>query len=88
MQGNALIAAKRSEYDVGFTEPYFLGRELSATVDVFHTRQNASQNLVFDSVSTGGYFGFGYRLTDNLSHGIRYTLRRDTISNVQPGASR
>jgi outer membrane protein insertion porin family len=88
VQGNALIAAKRSEYDVGFTEPYFLGRELSATADVFHTTQTATQNLVFDSQSTGGYVGLGYRLTDNLTHGIKYTLRQDTISNVQPGASR
>jgi outer membrane protein insertion porin family len=88
VQANALIAAKRSEYDVGFTEPYFLNRELAATVDVFHTTQQAAQNLVFDSQSTGGYVGLGYHLTDNLTHGVRYTLRRDTISNVQPGASR
>jgi outer membrane protein insertion porin family len=88
VSGNALVAAKRSEYDIGFTEPYFLGRELSATADVFHTTQSATDNLVFDSQSTGGYVGFGYHLTENLTHTIKYTLRQDTISNVQDGASR
>ena len=79
------VAARRQNFDVGFTEPYFLEKELSAGVDGFHT---ASTNVSeFESISTGGRLRLGYVLAENLRQRVRYTLRRDEVADVENDAS-
>ncbi len=86
LRASITIAAERQNFDLGFTEPYFLDKELSFGLDGFHT---ASSNVSeFEAISTGAGIRLGYRLTDNWSHRVRYTLRRDEITNVESDASK
>ena len=79
------LAAKSQNFDIGFTEPYFLDKHLSFGLDGFHT---ASSNVgEFESISTGTGVRLGYGLAENWRQRIRYTFRRDEITDVENEAS-
>ncbi|WP_156995386.1 BamA/TamA family outer membrane protein, partial [Elstera litoralis] len=42
----------------------------------------------YDWRSTGGAFGFGWQLNDDWSESVKYTLRSDSISDIENDASR
>ncbi len=82
------LAADRSQIDVGFTEPYFLGRDVSAGFDVFHTTQDLRQESSFDRETTGGRLRFGYALTENLRQDVYYSYQQTEVADVDSNASR
>lgn len=82
------VSQKSSDYDLSFTEPYFLGRRLSAGIDLFRTEQDYQDEGSYDTTSTGGRLRLGWNYTDDLSQYFRYTLREDEIDNVDSGASK
>lgn len=85
LRASITIAANNQNFDVGFTEPYFLDKELSFGVDGFHT---ASSNVSeFESITTGARLRLGYVLAEDLRQSVRYTFKRDEITNVDNGAS-
>ena len=84
----AMIAAERQQIDLGFTEPYFLGRDLAAGFDVFRIQQDLRQESSFDRETNGFTLRMNYSLSERLRHSVNYTLRENTVSNVQPFASR
>lgn len=84
---DAGVSQRASEYNLSFTEPYFMGRRLSAGVDLFRTEEDYQDEGSYDNESTGGRVRFGWNYTDDLSQYARYTLREDKISNVDRDAS-
>lgn len=83
-----MIAQRRQEVQLSYTEPFFLNREISAGFDLFKTEQNLTQESSYDSASTGGALRMSYALSEHLTHGVSYTLREDSVMDVQPYASR
>ncbi len=81
------ISQRAQEYDVSFTEPYFLGRRLRAGFDIFRTEEDYQDEGSYDSETTGGRLRLGWNYTDDLAQQIRYTLRQDKIDNVDSTAS-
>lgn len=81
------VSQRAQDYNINFTEPYFLGRRLSAGVDLFHTSEDYQDEGSYDSASTGGRLRLGWNYTDDLSQYVRYTLRQDKIENVDKNAS-
>jgi outer membrane protein insertion porin family len=84
---HTIFAARRKEYNIGFTEPYFLGRELEAGFDLYRTVQNYSTRSNFDRTADGITLRTGYSMSENLKHQIRYGLEKNQISNVASDAS-
>ncbi|MDX9689526.1 MAG: outer membrane protein assembly factor BamA [Proteobacteria bacterium] len=84
----ATISGVTKQFDFGFTEPYFLDRDLSAGFDIFHTRSDEQDQSAYDEVNTGFALRMGYPLSEYLRQSLSYTLRNDKISNVDPSASR
>ena len=82
------LAAERSQIDIGFTEPYFLGRDVSAGFDVFRTTQDLRQESSFDRQTTGGRLRFGYALTENLRQDVYYSYQQTEVTDVDNNASR
>jgi outer membrane protein insertion porin family len=87
LRARAQIGGKREQYDFGFTEPYFLDRELEAGFDLYKMVQDYQDNSSFDRETTGGSLRIGYNLSEHLKHQIRYSLQRSEISNVDADAS-
>lgn len=81
------VSQRAQDYNINFTEPYFLGRRLSAGIDLFHTSEDYQDEGSYDSTSTGGRLRLGWKYTDDLSQYVRYTLRRDKIEDVADDAS-
>lgn len=75
----ASFSSRRKQIDLGFTEPYFLGRELAAGVDLFRTEFDSFQESSFQTTSTGGALRSGFRLDEFIQLGLRYTIRRDVV---------
>lgn len=71
------VSQRTSDYNISFTEPYFLGRRLSAGADLFRTEQDYQDEGSYDSETTGGRIRLGWNYTDDLSQYARYTLRQD-----------
>jgi outer membrane protein insertion porin family len=81
------LSAVRQQYDVSFTEPYFLDRNIAAGIDLFHIQRNLITYSDYEFASTGFRPRMGYQLTEHLRQTLSYTLRDDSVYNVQPGAS-
>lgn len=84
---NVGLSQRTKEYDISFTEPYFLNRRLSAGLDLFMTDENYEDESSYDTLTIGGRTRFGWHYTDDLAHYARYTLSNTDIKNVKDSAS-
>ncbi|MCB1562334.1 MAG: outer membrane protein assembly factor BamA [Alphaproteobacteria bacterium] len=84
----ATIAGERTEFDLSFTEPYFLDRDVSAGFDLFHITRDLQDESSFDQKRTGGAVRVGYPLSKRWRQTLRYSAERNEITDVQSGASR
>ena len=84
---NVALAQKKTEYDISFTEPYFLGRDLVAGIDLFNITQDLQEYSSYDQDSIGGALRLGWSFNEELRENMKYTLRRDKIRNVKSSAS-
>ncbi len=85
---SSTIAGERTEFNFSFTEPYFLDRDFSAGVDLFHITRDLQDESSFDQRRTGGGLRFGYPLSDKWRQVLRYRLERNDITDVSASASR
>jgi outer membrane protein insertion porin family len=58
------LSFKRQSVDFSFTEPYFLGRNMSAGVDAFATRTDQLTESSFTTQQTGGRLRLGFPLSE------------------------
>lgn len=84
---SATVASKKSEFDFSFTEPYFLKRDLSAGIDLFHVTRDLQSQSSYDSERSGGGLRLGYPLSERWRQNLNYRYENNNISNVQPTAS-
>ena len=81
-------ASRRKQIELGFTEPYFLNRELAAGFDLYRTRLDFIRESSYNIDTSGINLRMGYTIKEELKHSIVYSFRQNDISDVQPGASR
>ncbi len=81
-------SVKSQQIDLGFTEPYFLGKPLSAGVDLFSVGRDRQSESSYDESELGFRLRSGYNITEDLSQGWRYTLKQQEIKDVGASASR
>lgn len=78
---------KRYAADFSFTEPYFMGRNMSAGFDLFHTETDLRDESSFSFRRTGGQIRFGIPINDDISMQVRYVLAQEEIFDVEANAS-
>ncbi len=61
-------------YDFSFTEPYFLGRRLSAGFDIYRRESGTSTSAAYTTVSHGGGLRVVAPITNDVSLGFDYSL--------------
>jgi len=81
------VAGERTEFDLSFTEPYFLQRDLAAGIDVFHVTRDFQDESSFDQRRTGGGLRLGYPLSEHWRQTLRYRFERNEITDVSSDAS-
>ena len=83
----ATISGRTRQIDTSFTEPYFMDRDLSAGVDLYHTQTDNQDLSSYDASSTGYNLRMGYPLSQELRQKLNYSFHDDNISNVPSDAS-
>ena len=82
-----LLGTTTQEAQVGFTEPYFLDRNMSAGIDVSQITREKVSSIRFEEKITGITLRTGFNYNERLSHGFNYKIAEDEISNVNPTSS-
>jgi len=81
----ATIGLERKDYQISFTEPWFLNRKLALGVDLFHSELNYYSDL-YDFTQTGVRLSLTKALPFNLIGSVSYTLENIILDNVSPDA--
>jgi outer membrane protein insertion porin family len=72
--------------NLGFTEPYFLDKQILFGGDLFRRDYNSynyigtTRNTTYTQLSTGGDLRLGFPITEYASFGTRYSLVQDKVS--------
>lgn len=85
---SASLSQKRTQFDFGFTEPYFMGRNVAAGIDVFNIDRDYQDEAQYDLRRLGFALRAAFDLSEYTRMSTRYTLRQDEITNVGTLASR
>ena len=81
------LGTEVQEFQLGFTEPYFLDRNLSAGFDIFQTFRRKRDSINFEEQNTGIRLNSGFEYDENLRQGLSYNLRSTKITDVDADAS-
>ena len=81
-------AQSRNSLDMSLTEPRFMGKNLSLGGDLFRTTSDKQTYSSYDSSQTGGRLRVGYRLNEYWTQQASYQFSRETVENIDEGASR
>lgn len=87
LRTNFTLAARRKAAELGFTEPYFLDRELAAGFDIYRTFEDFSRQSSFVSDVQGLNLRMSYSLKERLQHSLYYTIHENTLSEIPTTAS-
>ena len=82
-----ILASRRSEIDLQLTEPFFLNREITAGLDLFHVTEDLQDFSSFDKNRSGLRARMGYPITETVSQSWAYELRQEKIQDVATSAS-
>lgn len=83
----------RQSYEFAFTEPYFMGRRISMSLDAYRKVYDNTSTRIYDEETTGGGFAFGLPLRDDeLRLNLFYKIYQTEIvipagSTVSPAIS-
>jgi len=81
----ALVSAgyRRKQVDLSFTEPRFMGRDLSAGIDLYGVQYDLSDYQAFDTTTFGMTLRTNFPLSLNARGSLRYVVRQDEIKIVE-----
>ena len=68
-------------YDISFTEPYFLGRRMPIGFDAYLRTTNPFRGRPFSNRSIGGQVRLGLPVTEELTAQVNYKINQDTVTN-------
>ncbi len=83
---NGTFSEKQSKFQFSFTEPYFLGHELSAGYDLDYTYYRYTDDYGYDMQSYGGALRLGWSYSEKLRHTVRFEGHQQEIINVSSSA--
>lgn len=87
LSAKILFGSTTQDFDLSFTEPYFLDRNLAAGFDIFRTVREDIDTINFDRREVGFRLRTGYSYSERLRQRLNYTLRTIKISDVDDDAS-
>ncbi len=76
-----------AQFDISFTEPRFLDRNISAGFDLFHKETDYTDEAGYMNRKTGGGPRVGFALAEYVWLNTSYTFTRDETYELQEGVS-
>ncbi|MEM7444572.1 MAG: outer membrane protein assembly factor BamA [Pseudomonadota bacterium] len=77
----ASISQNTTEFDLSFTEPYFLDRDLAAGIDLFSITTDREDTGSFNEFTAGFGLRLGYALGPDLRQILNYRLEYEEITD-------
>ena len=87
LKASLRISQRTQQFDLGFTEPYFLDRNIAAGVDAFNVRSSLDDESSFREDKVGGRLRASYEFNEEWSHAVRWTGQYVDITDVDDDAS-
>ncbi|NBX86845.1 MAG: outer membrane protein assembly factor BamA [Proteobacteria bacterium] len=81
------LSDRQQNFNLGFTEPFFMGQELAAGFDAFNTKTDFQSESSYDTALSGGALRLGILLNEFTKNDIRLGYKSTEIENVGSGAS-
>lgn len=81
------LSSTRSLADVSFTEPFFLGRDIAAGFDLYHTEVDNQSSSSYDTRNTGFRPRLSFPVGRYATFSPRYQISRDELRKVPDDAS-
>lgn len=81
------IAAEKTRFDISFTEPYFLDRELAAGFDLYKISEDLQDTSSYDISRIGAVLRASYPFSDYMTQSWSYKIDQTNVENVQSDAS-
>ena len=82
-----ILSQRTQNFDLGFTEPYFLDKDISAGIDLFKSERDNTDESSFTSKRLGVGLRLGYEINEQWNQSLRYLVRRDQITEVASDGS-
>lgn len=70
------LSANTDEYDISFTEPYFMGENISAGFDLFSIQSDQTDMSAYWKDTKGASFSLGFSLAPKLRDSLTYSLAK------------
>ncbi len=87
LRASAQASSLTQQYQLSFSEPYFMNRQLAAGFDLFQIRNDYTDFASFNTEQTGFTLSVGAPLSEYSGGRLRYSLRQDKISGAPINAS-
>lgn len=84
---DVMWSQRETQYQINLSDPYFMDQNVSAGISLFHTTEDNEDYSSYKSRSTGGVLSFGWHYNDYLGQVVRYTLKRDKVTDIKEDAS-
>lgn len=88
---SAQVSQRSMDFNLGLSDPYFMGKPLTAGIDAFHSSRKYNtkkqDSTGYQQTKTGFSPSIGYDLTEYLGQSWSYTIRRDLINDIRKKAS-
>jgi len=84
MSATADLGSRTQNFNVSLTDPYFLDKDMQASVNVNKTQTKINQvaTALYTQNNVGGGLGLSFFLSEHVSNAIAYQYSRTNISNL------
>jgi outer membrane protein insertion porin family len=74
----------KQNYNLSFTDPYFMGTRVSAGFDAYHSTSDSTTSQPYALDTTGGGIRLGFPIAEELKAQLNYKISSSTISGADP----
>ncbi|MDQ6991587.1 MAG: outer membrane protein assembly factor BamA [Mariprofundaceae bacterium] len=84
LSATADVGSRTQNFNVSLSDPYFLDRDIQASVNVNKTQTKLTQiqRTTYTQNNVGGGFGLTFALSEHVSNSINYQYSNTNISNL------
>lgn len=81
------LSQRQQNFNLSFTEPYFMGQPLAVGADAFNTRTDYQDESGYDTAVNGAAFRMGFPLNEFTRNDIRLGFKQTKIEGVGSNAN-
>ena len=81
------LSSKRKDFNLGITEPWFMGRELLAGADIYSKETSYDDESSYDETTLGTGFRLGFPIDEYKRNTVRFKIENKEVQDVDSDAS-